>query len=60
MLRAAIIFFVLALVAYFFGAYGFAGVSVEVGKILLVVFLVFALISFLAGLTSGKSKGRIP
>lgn len=56
MLRAAITFFVLGLVAYLFGAYGFAGVSIEVGKLLLVVFLVFALVSFLAGLTTGKSN----
>lgn len=56
MLRAAIVFFVLGLVAYVFGAYGFAGVSIEVGKLLLVVFLVFALVSFLAGLTTGKSN----
>ena len=60
MLRAAITFFILGLVAYLFGAYGFAGVSIEVGKLLLVVFLVFALVSFLAGLTTGKSNNRLP
>lgn len=56
MLRAAIMFFALGLAAYVFGAYGFAGISVEVGRLLLVVFLVFALISFLAGLTAGRTK----
>ena len=44
MLRAAIIFFVLGLIAMLFGAYGIAGVSIEVGKVLLMVFIVFGLI----------------
>jgi uncharacterized membrane protein YtjA (UPF0391 family) len=60
MLRAAIVFFVLGLVAYLFGAYGFAGVSIDVGKLLLVVFLVFSLISFIGSLTTGKPRDRIP
>jgi len=55
MLRAAIIFFVMGLLAFFFGAYGFAGVSIEVGKLLLVVFLVFSLISFVGGITTDKN-----
>ena len=60
MLRAAIAFFVLGLVAFILGAYNIAGVSNEVGKILLVVFLVFALISYLGGLTTGKARDRLP
>lgn len=39
MLRAAIIFFVLAIIAMVFGAYGVAGLSVGIGRILLFVFL---------------------
>ncbi len=35
MLRAAIVFFVIALLAIIFGATGFAGVSMEIGKLLL-------------------------
>ncbi len=50
MLRAAITFFVLAIVAVLFGAYGIAGVSMEIGKLLLVVFLVFAVITFIGGM----------
>lgn len=50
MLQAAIIFFVLAIVAMLFGAYGIAGLSVEVGKILLMVFLVLAVISFVGNM----------
>lgn len=54
MVRAAIGFFILALIAYFLGAGGIAGISVEVGKILLGVFLVLAVISFVASLVTGK------
>lgn len=54
MLRAAIAFFVLALIAYFLGAGGIAGVSMEVGKILLGVFLVLAIISFVVSLVNGR------
>lgn len=53
MLRAAIIFFVLALVAVLFGATGFAGVSMDIGKGLLFVFLILALISFVVGMLRG-------
>ncbi len=54
MIRAAIGFFVLALVAYALGAGGIAGMSVEIGKILLFVFLVLAVISFLVSLVTGR------
>lgn len=57
MIRAALAFFVLALVAFVFGAYGVAGISMDIGRLLLGVFLVLALISFVAGLVSG---GRTP
>ena len=55
MIRASIAFFVLALVAFLLGANGIAGVSMEIGRILLVVFLVLAVISFLGSLVSGRS-----
>jgi uncharacterized membrane protein YtjA (UPF0391 family) len=61
MLRAAIIFFAIALLAILFGATGFAGVSMEIGKTLLAVFLVLAVISFIFSLFTGKkSTGLIP
>lgn len=60
MVRAAISFFILALVAYVLGANGIAGLSVEIGKTLLVVFLVLAVISFLAYLFTGKKNGLLP
>ncbi|MDG0815684.1 DUF1328 domain-containing protein [Bdellovibrio svalbardensis] len=46
MLRAAIAFFILAIVAFVLGAGGIAGMSMEIGRLLLIVFLVLAVISF--------------
>jgi len=60
MIRAAIGFFVLALVAILLGANGIAGLSMEIGKILLVVFLALAVISFLASIFSGKKPRLLP
>jgi uncharacterized membrane protein YtjA (UPF0391 family) len=57
MLRAALIFFVLAIVAYLLGAGGVAGVSMEIGRMLLGVFIVLAIISLIIGLIGG---GRTP
>ncbi len=59
MIRAALGFFILALVAIVLGANGIAGVSMEVGKMLLFVFLVLAVISGVVGLVSGKSPRGI-
>lgn len=55
MVRAAIAFFILALVAFVLGATGIAGLSIEIGKILLVVFLVLAVLSFLGSVIWGKN-----
>ena len=60
MLRAALGFFILALVAMLFGATGIAGVSVEIGQTLLVVFLVLAAITFVVGLISGRTPRTLP
>jgi uncharacterized membrane protein YtjA (UPF0391 family) len=60
MLRAAIIFFVLGLVGIFLGATGFAGLSIDIGKTLLGVFLVLAIISLVAGAISGRGRRSLP
>jgi uncharacterized membrane protein YtjA (UPF0391 family) len=60
MLRAAITFFIIGLVAMIFGAYGIAGLSVEVGKVLLMVFVVLAILSFVVGLIRGGGGKRLP
>lgn len=60
MIRAAIAFFVLALFAYLLGANGIGGVSMEIGKLLLNVFLVLAVISFIGALVTGRRPKQLP
>ena len=60
MLNAAIGFFVLALLSLLLGATGIAGVSMEIGRLLLMVFLVLAVISFVVNLLRGKRGGGPP
>jgi uncharacterized membrane protein YtjA (UPF0391 family) len=55
MLRAAIVFFALALIAILLGATGFAGLSMDIGKTLLGIFLVLAIISFIGSLLTGRN-----
>lgn len=59
MIRAAIAFFILAIIAFFLGANGIAGISMEIGRVLLFVFLVLAVISFVGSIATGK-KPRLP
>ena len=54
MLRAAIAFFVLGLVAILLGAGNVGGVSLEIGQTLLGVFLILAVISLVASLIGGR------
>lgn len=49
MVRWAILFFVLALVAAFLGFGGVAAESAWMGKVLLVVFVILAVVSMVAG-----------
>ena len=56
MVRAAIAFFVIGLVAMLLGLGNVAGISLEVGKTLLFVFLVLAVLSFLVSLISGGGQ----
>ncbi len=56
MLRASILFFVLAIVAVVFGAYGIAGISMGIGRLLLMVFLVLAVLSFIANMVSRNNQ----
>ena len=54
MVRAAIAFFVLGLVAILLGANGVGGLSLDIGKTLLFVFLILAVISFIASMVTGR------
>lgn len=60
MLKAAIAFFVLALVAFLVGASGVGGVSMEIGKVLIFAFLALAVISLIAGLVTGRRPNVLP
>jgi uncharacterized membrane protein YtjA (UPF0391 family) len=44
MLRASIIFFIIGIIAMIFGAYNIAGMSVEIGKLLLLIFVTLAVV----------------
>ncbi len=59
MLRAALMFFVLGLVAMLLGAGNIAGVSIEIGRTLLYVFLILAVISFIIGMVSGRGPKQL-
>ncbi len=59
MIRASISFFILAIIAYVLGANGIAGVSMEIGRMLLWVFLVIAVISFVVSIFTGKPPKQI-
>lgn len=54
MLRYAVIFFVVAIIAAVFGFGGIAAGAVEIAKILFYVFAVLAVFSFLFGLTTKR------
>jgi uncharacterized membrane protein YtjA (UPF0391 family) len=57
MLRAAIAFFVVGLLAMFLGMNSIAGISVELGKLLLYIFLALAVVSLIIGLVTGRRSG---
>jgi len=48
----AIVFFIIALIAYVLGAQGIAGMSAGIGRTLLFVFLVLAIIFLIVGLVA--------
>lgn len=58
MLRAALGFFVLAIIAIVLGASGVAGMSMQIGQTLLVVFLVLSVITFVFSLFTGRGPPK--
>jgi uncharacterized membrane protein YtjA (UPF0391 family) len=60
MLRWALIFFVVALVAALLGFTGIAGEAMGVARILFYIFLVLFLVSLLYGLATGKRPPMPP
>ena len=59
MIRAAILFFILAIISYVIGAYGIAGLSIEIAKVFLYVFVALALISFIGAMLTNKNPKSI-
>ncbi|MGH8444309.1 MAG: DUF1328 domain-containing protein [Solimonas sp.] len=55
MLHYAVVFFVIALIAAFFGFSGIAAGAVSIGKILFFVFLIMAVVSLLLGRRAGPA-----
>jgi uncharacterized membrane protein YtjA (UPF0391 family) len=60
MLRAALAFFVIGLIAVILGANHVAGISIELGKTLLGVFVILAVLSFIASLITGRKSKSLP
>ena len=54
MLRAAIVLFIIGIVAMLFGLGNIAGVSFELGRILLIVFVGLAIVGFVVALVTGR------
>lgn len=54
MLRYAIVFFIIALIAALFGFTGIAAGAVEIAKILFFVFVLLAVVSLVMGFTQRK------
>ena len=57
MLRAAIVFFIIGLIAMFLGMGNVAGISMDLGKLLLFVFVGLAVLSLVTGLVTGRRSG---
>jgi uncharacterized membrane protein YtjA (UPF0391 family) len=60
MLRAALAFFVLALVAMALGQGGIGGMSMDVGRTLLFVLMALAFFSALAWIFTGRPPRNLP
>jgi len=56
MIRTAIAFFILGLVAILLGANGFGGFSLAVGKTIFVVFIILSILSYFANFLIVKQK----
>lgn len=56
MLRAAIILFLIGILAFFLGANNLAGITFDLGRIVLFVFLVLAIAGFIISVFNGKEN----
>jgi len=60
MIQYAVTFLIIALVAALLGFGALAGVAATIAKILFIVFLALAVISFLGRATSGRGRTTLP
>ncbi len=58
MLRVSIACFFLCLLALALGAYEIGGVSLELGRLLMFVFLILSIVSFVASLVTDRKMER--
>lgn len=58
MLQAAIILFILGLISILLGLFGVADMSLELGEMLLSVFFIFALMSFIGSFEIERKKNK--
>jgi uncharacterized membrane protein YtjA (UPF0391 family) len=54
MLRIAVGFFIFGILAVLLGANNIAGLSIELGKTILYIFLVLSVLSFLVSVVTGR------
>ena len=56
MLRAAVSFFLMGFIAILMGINGYAGISLDAGKMLTFIFLLLAVVSFIASLVGSNKR----
>lgn len=59
LIRAAVTFFLIGLLSLILGAYNFAGMSMEIGRMLLFAFIILAVISVVASLVQGRGPKQL-
>ena len=58
MLKWAGVFFIIAIIAAFFGFVGIAGAAIEIAKVLFYIFVILFIITLVAGLIAGRRVSR--
>jgi uncharacterized membrane protein YtjA (UPF0391 family) len=59
MLRWALTFFIVSIIAGLLGMYGVAGLTMDVAKILVGAFLILAIVMVVAGIAGGRKAKEI-
>ncbi|MBC7428573.1 MAG: DUF1328 domain-containing protein [Bacteriovorax sp.] len=59
MLQAALTFFILGLLAMLLGSFGIAGLSIDAGEMILSIFFIFSLLSFIGSAEIERKKHNL-